>query len=614
MSSSTPIAIMLCFFIETALCLTVGPTFGLTRPGLASLRSETDPSDNSPSGNQNDSSKRETKAITGRLVDESGQPIPNAAVFIRKVGADATSRSLGTDENGRFRAEDLASGSYSVSVFVPGYVLATEKVEREFYRPGDVVNLSMMKGGVITGAVTNSSGEPVVGVTVSLARLRDGENRPIRGASQSNSRQTDDRGVYRLYGLLPGSYLVLANGGQSSFQSSGFETDVPTYYPSTTRDAAGEVVVRAGQEISGIDIRYRGDRGHTVSGTLTGALAEGSSTSQVIAPMFLAHRSTGAIESRAFVTMRSGRGFAFYGVPDGEYDVVVQMNMSTENSMASTSRHVVVKGADVTGLEIALVTLGSISGRVTLERMSAAERPADCKAKRVASLDELVLLTRRDAKALSKDQPMFGFDANITTSPDEKGEFKIHGVAAGRYRIEITLPSDDWFIRGLNRTTAASKQSDVAGAGLAITQSQRVTDLAVTLGEGAASMRGKVVGATEGARVPGQIRVHLVPAELEAADDVLRYVEAKVDNEGAFLLSNLAPGRYYLYTRVLTEEQALERSPQPIAWEAVPRARLRRDAQASNVIIELKHCQRVTDYVLTHLTAPARKTDPKKTD
>ena len=611
MTSPMLIAIVLCFFFETAVHLNAGD---LMQPGLAEVSPGSDPSDSGTSGNQNDSSKRETKAITGRLVDESGQPIPNAAVFLRKAGAAAgPSRSIGTDENGRFRADDLVSGSYSVSAFVPGYVPAAEKVETEFYRPGDVVNLSMMKGGVITGTVTNSSGEPVVGVTVSTTRLRDGENRPIRGASQSNSRPTDDRGVYRLYGLLPGSYLVLASGGQASFQSTGFESDVPTYYPSTTRDAAGEVVVRAGQEISGIDIRYRGDKGHIVSGTLTGALVESGSAPQIVAPMFLAHRSTGAIESRAFVQFRLGRGFAFYGVPDGEYDVVVQMNMTTENSMASTPRQVVVKGSDVTGLEIALVTLGSISGRVVLERFPS-ERPADCKAKRIASLDELVLMTSRDAKAQSKDQPMFGFDATNTASPDEKGEFKIHGVSAGRYRIELTLPSDDWFMRALNRTTAASKQSDVVGAGIAITQGQRVTDLMVMLSEGAASMRGKVVAATEGARLPGPIQVHLVPAEPESADDVIRYVETRADQEGAFSLSNLAPGRYYIHTRAVSEEQLVERRPQPISWEAAPRVKLRRDAQAANVIIELKQCQQVTEYVLKYGGSPAKKAEPKKTD
>jgi len=559
---------------------------------------------------QSDSAKRRSKSITGRLVDESGQPIPNAAVHVRKAGPPASpSRSLGTDEDGRFHADDLASGAYSVSAYAPGYVPAAEPVEREYYRTGDVVTLRVMKGGIITGTVTNSSGEPVVGVRVTTIRVRDGESRPIRAASQSgNSRQTDDRGVYRMYGLAPGSYLVLISGsGQMSYPASAYDSDVPTYYPSTTRDAAAEVVVRAGQEISGIDIRYRGDRGSIVSGTLSGALGEDSSGFRGVS-VSLAHRSSSALESRAYVQLRAGRGFALYGVPDGDYDLIAQMDVGAESSAASAPRHVVVKGADVTGIELSLAPLGSISGRAVLEKLPDAERPADCKAKRTASLDELVVTARRDEKSGAKDQPAPGVAAPNDASPDEKGEFKIPSLAAGRYRIEMRSPTDDWFVRSIAKAgPPASKQNDVAAAGLAISTSQRVTDLTVTLAEGAAALRGKVVPASESGRLPAQLQVHVVPAEPESVDDAIRFAEVRVDSEGAFSLTNLAPGRYYLQSRPVSDDQLMERNPQPLAWEVASRTKLRREAQAANVVIELQRCQRVTEYVLKYTAAPSRK-------
>lgn len=564
---------------------------------------------------QSDSAKQRPKSITGRLVDESGQPIPNAAVYIRKAGPPTSpSRSLGTDEDGRFHADDLASGAYSVSAYAPGYVPATEAVEREYYRAGDVVNLRVMKGGVITGTVTNSSGDPVVGVRVTTIRVRDGESRPIRGASQSgNSRQTDDRGVYRMYGLAPGTYLILASGGgQISYPASAFDSDVPTYYPSTTRDAAADLVVRPGQEIGGIDIRYRGDRGYIVSGMLSGALGEDSSGFRGVT-LSLAHKSSGAIESRAYVQLRAGRGFAVYGVPDGDYDLIAQMDVGAESSAASAPRHVVVKGSDVTGIELSLAPLGSVAGRAVLERIPDAERPTECKAKRTASLDELVLTARRDEKAGAKDQPSSGFAAPNDASPDEKGEFKIPSLAAGRYRIETRLPTEDWFVRSMTKSgPPASKQNDVAAGGIAITASQRVTDLTVTLAEGAAVLRGKLIPASEGARLPGPLQVHIVPAEPESADDATRFAEVRADSEGGFSLTNLAPGRYYLQARIVPEVQLMERNPQPLAWDAVSRTKLRREAQAANVVIELQRCQRVTEYVLKYAAPPSRKAEPKK--
>ena len=611
-------AIVLCVFVGTGAVPTrVGTAFVPRTSILVSAGPPTEVSAqrSTSSDNQSDSARQRSKSITGRLVDESGQPIPNGAVYVRKAGPPSgPNRSLGTDDDGRFHADDLAPGAYFVSAYAPGYVPATETVEREYYRAGDVVTLRVMKGGVITGTVTNSSGEPVVGVRVNAIRVRDGESRAIRGASQSgNSRQADDRGVYRIYGLTPGTYLIMASGSsQMGFGASAYDSDVPTYYPSTTRDAAAEVVVRAGQEATGIDIRYRGDRGYIVSGTLSGALGEDSAGFRGVV-VSLAHTASGAVESRAYVQPRAGRGFALYGVPDGDYDLIAQMDVGAENSAASAPRHVVVKGTDATGIELSLAPLGSVSGRAVLEKVPSAERPSGCKIKGTASLDELVLMARRDGKPGEKDQPAAGVAAPTDASPDEKGEFKIPSLAAGRYRLEARLPADNWFVRSITKTgPPASKQNDVAASGLVIGTSQRITDVTITLAEGAATLRGKVVPAAEGARLPGQLRVHAVPAEPESAEDAIRFAEARVDSEGAFSLTNLAPGRYYLQARAVSDDQLMERSPRPLAWDAASRTKLRREAQAANVVIELQRCQQVTEYVIKYAAAPSKRVPTTK--
>src|SRR5437762_12417174 len=122
--------------------------------------------------------------------------------------------------------------------------------------------------GVITGTVTTLEGEALVGVRVLAVRVRDGEGRLLRGtgAATSRPRRTDDRGVYRLFGLQSGSYLIQVGGGSLSYYPAfGYQGDAATYHPSATRDAAVEVVVRAGDEIRGIDVRYRAERAHIVS-------------------------------------------------------------------------------------------------------------------------------------------------------------------------------------------------------------------------------------------------------------------------------------------------------------------------------------------------------------
>jgi hypothetical protein len=65
----------------------------------------------------------------------------------------------------------------------------------------------MIKGGVITGRVTNATGEPLIGVRVNAVMTRGAEGNTARRAA-ARPRFTDDRGFYRLYGLPPGTYVV----------------------------------------------------------------------------------------------------------------------------------------------------------------------------------------------------------------------------------------------------------------------------------------------------------------------------------------------------------------------------------------------------------------------
>ena len=88
-----------------------------------------------------------------------------------------------------------------------------------------------------------------------------------------------------------------------------------------------------------------------------------------------------------------------------------------------------------------------------------------------------------------------------------------------------------------------------------MTAGQRLTGVVVAAKEGAAAIRGKVVPATEGGSLPGNLRVHLVPAERESTDDPLRFAEALVNNDGTFSLTNLAPGRYYILARAIADDE-----------------------------------------------------------
>src|SRR6266511_258239 len=166
---------------------------------------------------------RRDGVITVRVVNDTGQPIAGAPILVEKVGDKGMSglRIGNADDEGAFKATGLGPGSYTISTIVPGYVVAMTDSERNHHHPGENVTINLVKGGVITGRVTDAYGEPMVGVGVKAVKVRDlegGRKYPGDGADW-NTRLTDDRGVYRLYGLAPGVYVVGASSDQSGLYS-----------------------------------------------------------------------------------------------------------------------------------------------------------------------------------------------------------------------------------------------------------------------------------------------------------------------------------------------------------------------------------------------------------
>lgn len=557
--------------------------------------------------------EQRASSIAGRVVNESGQPMPNAIVNIFGTSKQPARRTINTDEDGKFRVDDLPPGVYSVLAQVRGYVPARDQRDPVYYRPGDLVNLVVRKGGVITGTVTNSAGEPVVGIRVSAIPRRDLEGRAIQALAAGLPRYTDDRGVYRLFSVPPGVYLVAAGSKLPGFPMlTAFDEDTPTYYPSSTRDTAAEIEVRGGSEALGIDIRYRGERGYAISGSITGGAVPGSRPFGV--GLSLVRAASNTIEAQASSQPRGNEhSFAFYGVAEGEYYIIAQ-RYPYQNDDGARSRpvRVKVKGQDVTGVEIALVGLGSVAGRVMLETTAANEKKVKCETKRVPSIEETVINTRRDQKEDPNEQSLSALNAPMSSAPGDKGEFLLQGLEAGHYRIESRMLDEAWYVRAITlpRTGRATTPIDAGRNGFAVKPGERVSGLTVLLAEGAVALRGRVVAETKGAPLPDRLRIHLVPAEQDATDDTLRFVEAVVQSDGSFTASNVAPGRYWLAAQQVPEEEASERSPRPLAWNVSSRASLRRDAEALNIAVDLKPCQRVADYELRY--SPPKETPKTK--
>ncbi len=546
-------------------------------------------------------------AITGRVVNENGQPVANASVFVRGSVPLFQQRTTTTDGDGNFQVVGLDPVLYGISASSPAYVSPPRDPDSQasYYRVGDSVTLNLVKGGVISGSVQFANGEPVVQIAVRALMVRDTNGLTPRYIGFQAQKTTDDRGIYRLYGLPPGTYVVSTGGSRGAFTAffDPYDTDAPTYAPSSPRDTAVEVTVRAGEESNGIDIRYRGEPGRTVSGFVSGALDPATSSSNIT----LAQVVNGLPVSSTFsIQQPGGKGYVFYGIADGDYDLFAQSSVGLGEVSLSEPRRISVKGTDVAGLELVLKPLSSINGRVVLEKSDS----ADCRNKRQPLFSETLVIARRSAKDEPKEQPRFLSFFASQGSPTKTGEFQLRNLAPGNYNLEARFFARYWYLRSITRDAPAvapkaaakavpPKRFDLARDGLALKFSERQRDVTFTLTEGAASLRG-TIKLVSGEVIPPKLYVHLVPAEKENVDDVLRFFSDEVKPDGTFALNNLPPGRYLTVAKVAAANETLLETKVRAPGESVLRTQIRRAAEAARTEVDFKPCQNVTGYSLPY--------------
>jgi Carboxypeptidase regulatory-like domain len=531
----------------------------------------------------------QTGTITGRVVNESGQPLPNARVSVLAVGSLQRTVGTTTDREGKFQVSGLEPRSYRVFAFLSTYTPLASDFETwsRSYRLGDSVTLVLTKGGVITGTVTSQTGEPVVGVRVFARMLRNESSQlPFPFRYYPLERMTDDRGIYRIYGLPAGTYIVWAGGsGGTITDLDAFNADAPTYSPSSTRDTAEEITVHAGEERTNVDIRYRGEPGHIVSGS-----ARGSDSSEATTGYGINLTAIGSkVESSMVTGQEPGRkGFVFRGVEDGDYEVTAFS--AVENQLTGmASKRIKVRGADITGIELVTQPLASVSGRVVLEESKATE----CAGKQRLLLAETSVSASADESQSIDLHPQLGWMlGRVPVNPDAQGNVSFKNLIPGRYYFVPQFAGKYWYVQSV---TVSNKTApvDAARNWTTLKAGDRLSGLTITLAQGAASLQGQLA-LNEGETQPEGTFVYLVPAEHEKASDVLRFFAAGVNADGKVAINNIAPGRYWMLVKSDTAAASVTKLRSPD--QADFRAKLRQDAEAAKKEIELKPCQNVDGF------------------
>jgi carboxypeptidase family protein len=278
-------------------------------------------------------------AISGRvLIRGENAPVQDARVVAVRIRRAPQPPPVGvmprpspqtvTGPDGSYTFEGLEPGEYAINVQKTGFAvgLGTPTRTTVVVLAGKTVKAAdtfLDRGGAIAGRILDIHGEPVPDIRVSaltpapLPPSARGSNVRPRMIPAGQSGRTDDLGEFRIFGLEPGEYVVVASEQHSPFQtgSASATTLAPTYFPGVTDEGSAQRVnVNAGQTTGGIDIRMATTNGFLVSGVVVtgeGQPVEGA-TLFLTDPMLAA---TGSYVSHAGANGR----FQIANVPPGTY-------------------------------------------------------------------------------------------------------------------------------------------------------------------------------------------------------------------------------------------------------------------------------------------------------
>lgn len=432
-----------------------------------------------------------TAVLRGHVVSPGADPKPVRRAIVTVTGEGlAHGRTTISDDQGAFAVAGLPAGTFLVAATKPAHLpVAGVSVQLADGEMRDDVSLSVARAGVIAGTLRTSTGEPLPNVDVVVLRVPPpGKNVHLEPAG---SAVTDDRGMYRIFDLAPGEYVVAAgvrrrlvgNGDAEAVSTAAMDARLralerkssdaaqapvipsdgrynwaPVYFPgSSSPQQAVPVRLDVAEERQGVDFMVAMTRMATVEGVLIGD-AEAVSSAQFffnavgtrlqpllgVTPQF-STRSTPA-----------GRVFTYAGVPPGLFSVTAHV---PGQSGQWARLEFQVDGQDIANLAMSLQPAVRVSGRVVFEDMDAppagALRGATIRAAPTNGVGQAASGSTRMGNPFIAAVPI-----------SENGTFEVHGVVPDVLALTVTTPNaTGWKVRSIivNGRDVLGESLDIRG-------------------------------------------------------------------------------------------------------------------------------------------------------
>jgi hypothetical protein len=474
--------------------------------------------------------KNSTATISGTVTLKT-KGLAGVVVAVRYADNSGVDRSRirgTTDQAGKYRITNVPAGTYRVAPLVPGLVLENQLFEKSLVvGEGDNVedvNFSMIRGGVITGKITDADDRPLVEEQIFLQPVEG----PYADTPYYNSGIiTDDRGVYRAFGLRAGKYKVYVGQGDNHLPG-GSRLYRQTFYPSVTDAAKATVIeVTEGSETNDIDITMgRPFTAFKVSGKIVDDT--GKPVPNVGYGIF---QSTGEGSSQSSSGSRANANgeFKFEGVIPGKYSVFVEPDQNTEVRAEPVAFEVI--DHDVTGLVVKTVRGSSVSGVVVLDGV---DDPAA-----IAKIGNLFVY--------AATEPSPGRVVQQTSSgavgPD--GAFRVGGLSSGV--VHFGLGVHNFGLRHEQLAIVRFERDGVQQPNrISIKDGEQVTGVRLIIKTLNAIIRGQVK--IEDGELPpnAHFRIWLQPVNQGDTSFPVMYMNSdpQIDSRGRFSIERVAGGTY----------------------------------------------------------------------